>query len=163
MERPRCPKCNMELPEALLAAHVAMCDDDTPEENFVEPTTPVGRIRDFIKGHLVGNDEVDDFLNLDDLGTANEREGTGGVADVSVDDEFSRLVGMLDLSDIGPMIPDVVVTILDDAELSKRYNETRDELIKRGEMIKCTTQTGRDLHSQRAAYIIELRKRGLMK
>ena len=146
-DKPKCPTCGMELPEMLLEAHVASCQDvptDEPEDDNDDDMFP----------------EVG--LDLDALGTMGEREGSGGIAELDPDDEFTRLVGMLDISDIGPLIPDVNVTLLDDAELSKRFNETREELMTRGEMINCSTQTGRDLHSMRAAYIIELRKRGLL-
>lgn len=157
MTNARCPKCGMELPEMLLSAHVDSCEEVSDEPI---DTTVSESIRDFIaenKDVLEGDDD-DMFTDI----LAEEREGAGGVAELDPDDEFSKLVGMLDLSDIGPMIPDVNVTLLDDAELSKRFNETREELMQRGEMINCTTQAGRDLHSIRAAYIIELRKRGLM-
>lgn len=158
VDRPHCPKCQMELPEMLLAAHIEACDEEHPET--VEQNDPPG-------GEMTGQEDTDLFpevtpFDIDILGTMDEREGSGGVADPDVDEEFQRLVGSLDLSDIGPMIPDVVVTTLDDAELSSRYNETREKLMEMGEMINCSTQTGRDLHSQRAAYIIELRRRGLL-
>lgn len=157
IDRPNCPKCGMELPEMLLAAHIEGCDEEHPETP--EETESIGDV-------MKKEEDVSVFpeipLNIDNLGTMEEREGTGGVADMSVDDEFARLVKSLDLSDIGPMIPDVVVTTLNDAELSSRYNEVREQLMDMGEMINCSTQTGRDLHSQRAAYIIELRRRGLL-
>lgn len=149
-KKSECPNCGMELPEALLGAHVAGCDEE-----------PQSTVRSLPDDDMFP--ELDAPMDLDPLGTMDEREGSGGVGEISIDSEFEKLVGMLDLSDIGPMIPDVNVTLLDDAELSRRFNETREELMSRGEMINCSTQTGRDLHSQRAAYIIELRKRGLMK
>lgn len=158
MANAKCPKCGMELPEVLLTAHVDACDEVSDEP--IDDTQPLGSIRDFIAENreALEDDPVDMFPEI----IAEEREESGGVAEASVDDEFQRLVGMLDLSEIGPMIPDVNVTLLDDAELSRRFNETREELMARGEMINCTTQIGRDLHSMRAAYIIELRKRGLL-
>lgn len=159
MANAKCPKCGMELPQMLLAAHTEDCEVVSDEP--VDTSEPTPSIREFLKANedmdLTDPDE-DMFPDL----IADERDESGGVAELSVDDEFSRLVGSLDLSDIGPMIPDVNVTLLDDAELSRRFNEVREDLMARGEMINCKTQTGRDLHSQRAAYIIELRKRGLM-
>jgi hypothetical protein len=78
--------------------------------------------------------------------------------DPEVDDEFAKLVGQLDVT---PAIVDVNVTTLDDLELNRRFTTVNQSLLERAEMINPTTQTGRDLHSERAAYLIELRKRGL--
>jgi hypothetical protein len=155
---PKCPKCGMELPEMLLNAHVESCT----EEGTVD-TVPADAPQDislppFMTGPSDNEDLFDDLLG----GTMEEREDSGGVMEPDLDDEFNRLVKQIDLSEIGPMVPDVVVTTLDDAELSSHYSQVREELLQRGEMINPGTQTGRDLHSQRAAYIIELRRRGLV-
>lgn len=152
-----CPKCGMEVPESILTIHVASCEA-TPPEAPVEGFSDADALR-MMDGLDKENDGIfDDILG----GTAEERQGTGGLMEPDLDDEFARLVGQLDLSENGPIVTDVVVTTLDDAELSLRFNQVREELMSIGEMINCTTQTGRDLHSQRAAYIIELRRRGLM-
>src|SRR5690349_10092704 len=73
MTNARCPKCGMELPEMLLAAHVEDCDEvaDTP----VDDTEPLGSIRDFIAEN---KDALDDDLFPDLI--ADERDGAGGVA-----------------------------------------------------------------------------------
>lgn len=74
------------------------------------------------------------------------------------DDEFNRLMEGLDLT-----VPINVesVTMLDEVELSRRFNEVRGELLTRGEMISPKTDTGRELHSQRAALLVEMRRRGM--
>lgn len=148
----KCPNCGLEFPEALLALHVSTCEAE-PDEGAVDLDEEEIKEIEF-------QANAPDYL--DALGTAGEREDSGGLMEPDLDDEFARLVGMLDLSDVGPMVPEVVVTTLDDEQLSRRYNEVREELMQRGEMLNCSTQTGRDLHSQRAAYIIEMRKRGMM-
>lgn len=151
-----CPKCGMEIPESILAIHIASCD---AEPVVADDTTSPADVLRMMEGLDKENDGIfDDILG----GTAEERQGTGGLMEPDLDDEFAKLVGQLDLSENGPIVTDVVVTTLDDAELSLRFNQVREELMSIGEMINCTTQTGRDLHSQRAAYIIELRRRGLM-
>jgi hypothetical protein len=55
----------------------------------------------------------------------------------------------------------VNVQTLTDAELSERFNACRDRLIEINEMIgEAKTQEGRELHSERAAYLIEMQRRG---
>ncbi len=78
----------------------------------------------------------------------------------SADDAFFSIVEGLDFD--ARMIVDVNVTLLSDIELMTRYGACREELLERREMQNPRTETGRELHSQRAAYIIELRKRRLM-
>jgi len=74
------------------------------------------------------------------------------------DDEFQRLMDGLDLT-----IPTNVesVTMLDEVELSRRFNDCKQQLLRRGEMISPKTDEGRELHSLRAAYIVEMRRRGM--
>lgn len=63
------------------------------------------------------------------------------------------------LADIAePTVVDV--TTLNVAELVTRLEETRQNLFKLGEMLDPKTDQGRELHSTRAALLIELRKRG---
>jgi hypothetical protein len=154
----KCPGCGMDLPEALYASHVEMCTEDDVQEVVHEMAGE--SLDDLFNMIPSGEDDNDDMfgdvLDRDD-------EGGGGLAEPpSIDDEFQKLVGMLDMEQFGEGMPEVSVAVLNDAELSSRYNEVREELMKRGEMINPTTQIGRDLHSQRGAYIIELRRRGLM-
>lgn len=53
------------------------------------------------------------------------------------------------------------VQTLSDAELSEAFNIVRDKLIAMNEMLgEPRTQEGRELHSQRAAYLIEMQRRG---
>lgn len=77
------------------------------------------------------------------------------------DTEFDAIVAGLEGElDFSPT--DVVsVAILDDVTLSSRFTAVRQELLKLGEMISPTTETGRRLHSERAAYLVEMRKRGM--
>lgn len=77
----------------------------------------------------------------------------------SVEDRFKELMEGLDLE---PPSGAVSVSVLNDLELSSRFNAVKQELLQRGEMVNPTTQAGRDLHSERAAFIIELRRRGMM-
>lgn len=73
-------------------------------------------------------------------------------------EEFERLMEGLDLT---VPVNVEVVTLLDEVELSRRFNSVKQELLQRGEMISPKTDTGRELHSQRTAYILEMRKRGM--
>ncbi len=58
------------------------------------------------------------------------------------------------------VIQDVeVVSTLDAASLLRRFAQVELTLRERGEMMEATTDTGRELHSARAAMLIELRKR----
>lgn len=56
----------------------------------------------------------------------------------------------------------VNVTLLDDQTLLSRYHDTTSELMSRKEALRPSTDTGRDLHSQRAALRIELSRRRLL-
>lgn len=53
-------------------------------------------------------------------------------------------------------------TKLETIELSRRLNHIKQELFDRKEMMDPRTDEGRDLHSERAAILIELHKRGVM-
>lgn len=54
------------------------------------------------------------------------------------------------------------VTLLSDMELLDRFQTVTDELRDRHEMLRPTTETGRDLHSVRGAIRVELARRNLM-
>lgn len=74
------------------------------------------------------------------------------------DDIFAGMMAELDI--VEPT--DVVnVALLDEVELSSRYNSCKQKLFELGEMLHPKTQQGRDLHSERAAYLVELRRRGM--
>jgi hypothetical protein len=56
--------------------------------------------------------------------------------------------------------PDVLdLSKLPQHRLSEVFNDTRDELNKRGEMMEATTPQGRELHSLRAACLVEMARR----
>lgn len=57
---------------------------------------------------------------------------------------------------------DLVVSSLDNMTLLETYHTTISELEKLGEMLNQKTQEGRDLHSQRTACLVEIRKRKLL-
>lgn len=50
---------------------------------------------------------------------------------------------------------------LDDLELVRRAETVRQALLASGQMMEADTPTGRALHSQRVALIVELHRRGL--
>lgn len=52
-----------------------------------------------------------------------------------------------------------VVSTLDAASLLRRFAKVELDLRERGEMMEARTDTGRELHSARAAMLIELRRR----
>ncbi len=54
------------------------------------------------------------------------------------------------------------VTLLSDIELLDKLQSVTDELRNRSEMLRPTTETGRDLHSVRGAVVVELKRRGVM-
>lgn len=175
-----CPYCNTDIPLVLFDAHVGACDenpdtssdgsllirhpsemsdddfddelpqehDEDPDENISAPLPSAASVEADEDSELFG-DLMDQITGAPPPDTKFESE---------VDDEFMKLVGQLEIT---PAVIDVNVATLSDLELSKRFNEVKQELLERGEMIETNTQTGRDLHSQRAAYLIELRKRGL--
>lgn len=75
------------------------------------------------------------------------------------DEIFAGLMAGLDLQE---PVDTVNVALLDEVELSKRYNAVKQSLLERGEMLNPKTQEGRDLHSERAAYLLELRRRRMI-
>lgn len=75
------------------------------------------------------------------------------------DDIFAGMMADLDLQEPTDIVN---VALLDEVELSKRFNAVKQQLLERGEMLKPKTQEGRDLHSERAAYLLELRRRRMV-
>lgn len=77
------------------------------------------------------------------------------------DDDFDAIVSDLSLDDetINAIVD---VTTLNAVELNRLYNQCRQELLARGEMLNPTSEKGRELHSLRAACVIALRSRGLV-
>lgn len=73
---------------------------------------------------------------------------------------LAKLMKSLNFPDAAPA-DWVNVCLLDEPELNKRYTMTREELLSIGEMLNPATQRGRDLHSERAAYLIEMKRRGM--
>lgn len=60
-----------------------------------------------------------------------------------------------------PTDPYTNVQLLDELELSTRFHAVTQELLARGEALDPTTDTGRDLHSTRSAYLVEMKRRGM--
>lgn len=54
------------------------------------------------------------------------------------------------------------VTLMTDIQLLDMFQTVTDKLRHRSEMLRPTTDTGRDLHSQRGAIRVELARRNLM-
>lgn len=75
-----------------------------------------------------------------------------------INEEFNKLMAgiTLDLPDARDIVN---VSLLSDVELSSRYNQCRQDLLAIGEMMEPKTDKGRELHSERAAYIVEMRRR----
>lgn len=75
------------------------------------------------------------------------------------DEIFRRLTEDLDV-DV-ELVGLVVVSSLTDFELVEKFNHARRELHARGEIRTPTTATGRDIHSEYHACLLEMKKRGL--
>lgn len=54
------------------------------------------------------------------------------------------------------------VSILSEVELVTRYNSLTQQLMHRREAMKPHTDTGRDMHNEREAYQVEMRRRRLL-
>lgn len=73
-----------------------------------------------------------------------------------IDAQFAALMEGVELNtEVG--VADV--STLTDQELASLMEKTRAELYERGEMLKPTTERARELHSLRAALVIESRER----
>ena len=67
------------------------------------------------------------------------------------------------LDDIFENVPHVdSVASLSDVDLLRKYRHLTDELADRKESLAPRTQTARDIHSERAACLVELRRRHIM-
>lgn len=77
----------------------------------------------------------------------------------SDESSFDAIIAGLDME-----IPDSVVSVKEmaDYELTMRLEAIRRRLLNEGGMIDPQTQTQRDLHSERAALLIEARLRNLI-
>jgi hypothetical protein len=75
------------------------------------------------------------------------------------DDPFDAIVADLDF-DVPTDITDV--TKLSSKDLAQRYNEVRSALKAINEPIHALTERGRQLHSERGALRIELRRRNML-
>lgn len=73
--------------------------------------------------------------------------------------DFDAIVANINVDE-----PDDVldVTTLSRAELAQRYNAARRQLTELNEPVHPLTDRGRQLHSERGALRIELRKRGML-
>lgn len=76
------------------------------------------------------------------------------------EDELQR---MFDEMEFDLPEPDEVddVTAMPMEKVIKRYNQLTEELLQIGEALHPRTQYGRDLHSERAAYQLRMKKEGL--
>lgn len=75
------------------------------------------------------------------------------------DFDFSEMEEQLKEVNVTNVFP---VSAIDDASLLKKYRELTAELMNRKEATNPKTPTGRDLHSERAACLLELRRRKIM-
>lgn len=77
---------------------------------------------------------------------------------IDPEESMRQMVEGLDWPDPDPTVS---VSLLDEQELIKRFKEVEQELLEMGEMLHPKSVKARDLHSTRAAYLIELKKRGM--
>jgi hypothetical protein len=75
------------------------------------------------------------------------------------DEIFAGLMADLDLQEPTDVVN---VALLDEVELSRRYNAVKQALLEKKEMLHPKTQEGRDLHSERASYLLEMRRRRML-
>lgn len=79
---------------------------------------------------------------------------------MSSTDPFDDIVAGLDFDTVEDDI--LRVDQLDDLNLAVKHKEVRKALMDSGEMLDPKTDTGRELHSQRVALIVEMRRRNLL-
>ena len=86
------------------------------------------------------------------------------------DEEFMAMMeNAFGEDDLEPPDEAIDITALNDLQLSDLFNQTRDKLLDMGEMMAdsemadpdASTPEGRELHSVRAACLVELSKRGM--
>jgi hypothetical protein len=80
---------------------------------------------------------------------------------VSTADPEDTMRQMIDALDLPAADPETNVQLLNELELCNRFDSVTRELMRLGETLMPKTQHGRDLHSTRAAYLIEMKRRGL--
>jgi hypothetical protein len=68
---------------------------------------------------------------------------------------------MIDDLDLPAPDPETNVQLLNEVQLLNRFTEVTQELLQMGETISPKSQKGRDLHSTRSAYLIEMKRRRL--
>jgi phage regulator Rha-like protein len=78
---------------------------------------------------------------------------------VSTSDPFGELERMVEELDVAGHLREY--TTMTNAQLVRRYNEVKEALKNRGEIVEPRTDTGRDLHSQHTALLNELHERNL--
>lgn len=74
------------------------------------------------------------------------------------EEAMRQLVDSLDLPEADPSTN---VCLLDEAELVTRFQKVTRALIRSDQAVNPTTPAGRDLHSERSAYLVEMKRRGL--
>lgn len=105
-------------------------------------------------------DDLETFLNSS-VSEVVDENGEPGVTFDPSDRQLQDWEETLKDLDNATPVGIVPVSTLSEVELSARYNEVKEALLKRGEALSQTTQTGRDLQSERAALLIEMARRGL--
>jgi hypothetical protein len=77
---------------------------------------------------------------------------------IDPEDAFRELIDSLPEPD-----PEVTLCTLTDLELIDRFQDVTDELFRRHESMDATTEVGRDLLAQRAAYKYEMERRKVLR
>ncbi len=77
------------------------------------------------------------------------------------EDEMEGMRKLIDGLGIEVHESHVTVSTLTDRELISRFGKVTETLLQRGEVLHPTTETGKDLHSERDAYMVELHRRKL--
>jgi len=77
---------------------------------------------------------------------------------IDPEESMRQLIESLDLPTDDPQLN---VSSLPDNELNAGFILVEQELLNRKEMLHPRTQEARDLHSLRAAYMIQMKRRGL--
>lgn len=75
------------------------------------------------------------------------------------EEDMRKLIDSLDLPPADGETANVC--LLSEAELSARFQTATRALLKNDEALEPKTQAGRDLHSERSAYLVEMKRRGM--
>jgi hypothetical protein len=78
---------------------------------------------------------------------------------MSTADPFEELERMVEGLDVAGHLREF--TTMTNAQLVRRYNDVKEDLKNRGELVEPRTDKGRDLHSQHTALLNELHERNL--